>query len=638
MGIYDSNPVVLAATELDVRLAGKVLLDKQELVLREGERVGLVGRNGSGKSSLLRVLAGQEHFYTGQITMRKSLRVAFLPQELDLPAGETVRDSVLGGAAEILGLIHEYETTAPGRHLHDLEMAITARDGWNVESRLGMLLSALGTPPADRAVATLSGGERRRVGLARTLIDLPDLLLLDEPTNHLDTETIEWLEDFLTRSGRSCLFVTHDRYFLDRVATRVLELSYGHLYSYDGNYSDYLRRKAERLSEVETQEEKRLAFIRREIDWIRRGPQARATKSRSRIQRFEDAVNQDALQRERDIELLLPPAPKMGNIVVTLQQAALAVGGRTLFSGLDLEFTPGMRLGIVGRNGMGKTSLLRLLLGQLSPSSGTVRIGERVMFNYADQHRVALHDDLTVYEEVGEGNDFVLFDGRKITIWTYLKNYLFQDDEINTKVGQLSGGERNRLVLAMLLKNGGNFLLLDEPTNDLDLATLRVLEEALCDFDGCVAVVSHDRYFLNRVCTHILVFEPEGRLFFQPGDYSYYVQKRAERQLAARAEAPPAGKTPAGGGLVATGRGVDRPADGPRRLKWAEKRELDGMEDAIAAAEAEVAELEEIFGRPDFHATHGRQSDALVARLDAARAEVARLYDRWAELEEIANG
>ncbi len=362
MGIYDSNPVVLSATDLDIRLAGSVLLDKQELVLREGERVGLIGRNGSGKSTLLRVLAGQEHFFTGEISTRKGLRIAFLPQELDLPTGRTVRDCILAGADEILNLIHEYETTAPGQHLHELEMAITARDGWNVESRLDMLLTALNAPSPERVIDTLSGGERRRVGLAQTLLDLPDLLLLDEPTNHLDAETIEWLEDFLMRSNRSCLFVTHDRYFLERLATRILELSYGRVYSYDGNYSEFLRRKTERLNEAEAQEEKRLAFIRREIDWIRRGPQARTTKSRSRIQRFEAAVNQDALQRERDIDLLLPPAPKMGNIIVSLQQVTLSLGERTLFANLDLEFTPGMRLGIVGRNGAGKTSLLRLIL------------------------------------------------------------------------------------------------------------------------------------------------------------------------------------------------------------------------------------------------------------------------------------
>ncbi len=629
MGIYDSNPVVLSATDLDIRLAGSVLLDKQELVLREGERVGLIGRNGSGKSTLLRVLAGQEHFFTGEISTRKGLRIAFLPQELDLPTGRTVRDCILAGADEILNLIHEYETTAPGQHLHDLEMAITARDGWNVESRLDMLLTALNAPSPERVIDTLSGGERRRVGLAQTLIDLPDLLLLDEPTNHLDAETIEWLEDFLMRSNRSCLFVTHDRYFLERLATRILELSYGRVYSYDGNYSEFLRRKTERLNEAEAQEEKRLAFIRREIDWIRRGPQARTTKSRSRIQRFEAAVNQDALQRERDIDLLLPSAPKMGNIIVSLQQVTLCLGERTLFANLDLEFTPGMRLGIVGRNGAGKTSLLRLILGELAPTAGVVRIGERVVFNYADQHRVSLHDDLTVYEEVGEGNDFVMFGERKINIWAYLKNYLFQDDTINTKVGQLSGGERNRLVLAMLLKTGGNFLLLDEPTNDLDLPTLRVLEEALCDFEGCVAVVSHDRYFLNRVCTHILVFEPDGTLFFQPGNYSYYAQKRAERQAAQKSDAKPAAAVDSGK--------TERASDGVRRLKWAEKRELEGMEQAIVEAEAEVSELEEIFSRPDFHATYGRQSDELLAKLNAAKAEVARLYDRWAELEEIAN-
>ena len=343
MGIYDSNPVVLSATDLDIRLAGSVLLDKQELVLREGERVGLIGRNGSGKSTLLRVLAGQEHFFTGEISKRKGLRIAFLPQELDLPAGRTVRDCVLAGADEILNLIHEYETTAPGQHLHELEMAITARDGWNVESRFDMLLTALSTPSPERVIDTLSGGERRRVGLARTLIDLSDLLLLDEPTNHLDAETIEWLEDFLLRSNRSCLFVTHDRYFLERLATRILELSYGRVYSYDGNYSEFLRRKAERLDEAEAQEEKRLAFIRREIDWIRRGPQARTTKSRSRIQRFEAAVNQDALQRERDIDLLLPPAPKMGNIIVSLQQVTLSLDERTLFANLDRVYA-GMRL------------------------------------------------------------------------------------------------------------------------------------------------------------------------------------------------------------------------------------------------------------------------------------------------------
>ena len=528
MGIYDSNPVVLSATDLDIRLAGSVLLDKQELVLREGERVGLIGRNGSGKSTLLRVLAGQEHFFTGEISTRKGLRIAFLPQELDLPVGRTVRDCILAGADEILNLIHEYETTAPGQHLHELEMAITARDGWNVESRLDMLLTALNAPSPERVIDTLSGGERRRVGLAQTLIDLPDLLLLDEPTNHLDAETIEWLEDFLMRSNRSCLFVTHDRYFLERLATRILELSYGRVYSYDGNYSEFLRRKTERLNEAEAQEEKRLAFIRREIDWIRRGPQARTTKSRSRIQRFEAAVNQDALQRERDIDLLLPSAPKMGNIIVSLQQVTLSLGERTLFANLDLEFTPGMRLGIVGRNGAGKTSLLRLILGELAPTAGVVRIGERVVFNYADQHRVSLHDDLTVYEEVGEGNDFVMFGERKINIWAYLKNYLFQDDTINTKVGQLSGGERARLLLAKILKRGGNFIVLDEPTNDLDLSTLRVLEDALLNFEGCVLIVSHDRYFLNRICTGIIAFEKTGGIRYNPGNYDDYMSQLAK--------------------------------------------------------------------------------------------------------------
>ena len=624
MGIYDSNPVMLSATALHFQIAENVLIDNQDLIVREGERVALVGRNGTGKSSLLRILSGHEQFFTGELSTRKHLRLNYLPQEVNLTPGRTVRECILEGAQDILDMISEFERTS-GRRQHELEEEIVRRNGWDLENTVQTLASALMIPPLDRCADSLSGGEKRRVGLAKVLVDLPDMILLDEPTNHLDAETIEWLEDYICKSSRTFLLITHDRYFLDKVATRVLELSYGKIYSYDGNYSEYLRRKAERLSEAEAQEEKRLAFIRREIDWIRRAPQARGTKSWSRIQRFEEAYNKDPLKREQFVELLIPPAPPVGNIIVNMQGVSLSLGGKTLIDGLDLNFEKGMRLGIIGRNGLGKTSLLRMILGELQPDSGTIRVGDRVQFNYADQHRVMLHDEKTVFQEVGEGNDFVMFDGRKVSLWTYLRNFLFQDNEINSQVGRLSGGERNRLVLSIILKRGGNFLLMDEPTNDLDLPTLRILEEALADFGGCLAVVSHDRYFLDRVCTHILAFEDDGGLFFTPGNYSYYAQKRRERLAAVQAEAVKPVKEES----------QRKEKSSERRLKWSEKKELEGMEDAIMKAEQAVSDIEALFQLPDFHQKYGKQTNELMEKLAKAKAEVARLYARWEELESI---
>ena len=615
-------PVILTASDLTATIGTRTLIDAQEVLLRKGERIGLVGRNGSGKSTLLRILAGEEHFFSGRIDRQPGLRQAYLAQEIRLDNSLNLRDNILAGAADTLGLIHRYEQEHGTAH-DQLEREIAARDGWNLETRLRELATALAVPPLDRLPTTLSGGEQRRVALCRAVIDLPDLLLLDEPTNHLDTQTIEWLEEYLGRYRGTCLLITHDRHFLDQACTRILELDHGVLYSYPGNYTEFLRQKAERAEQTQQREEKRLAFIRREIEWIRRGPKARGTKSWSRIQRFNAAVEAGPPPPDRDVELLLPPAPGFGDIIARLTDVTLTLGGRTLFSHLNLDFTAGMRLGIVGRNGLGKTSLLRLLDRDLAPTSGEVRIGERTVMNYADQHRVVLHDDLTVADDIAEGSDHVLFGNRKIAVWTYLRRFLFQDEEITTRIGELSGGERNRLVLAKILKNGGNFLLLDEPTNDLDLNTLRVLEESLCDFPGCVAVVSHDRYFLNRVATHILAFEDDGSLFFQPGDYQYYAEKLRERRAQAQAASAPAPAASA------------RPARAPKnRLTWKEQRELEGMEDAIAEAEQAVADLEATFSAPDFHARYGARAADLTRQLDEAKARVEALYARWSELEE----
>lgn len=628
---FDNAPVAITATALDVHIADSIILDHQDLLVHDGERIGLVGRNGSGKSTLLKILAGQEHFYTGDVALRKGIRAAYLPQEVSLVNGLTVRENILRGVSEVLQLLHDYEKATPGTNSEELERRITALNGWDIDNRLEMLLSHLEAPEPDRLVDNLSGGEKRRVGLCRTLIGQPELLLLDEPTNHLDADTVDWLENYLNRSSATVLYVTHDRAFLDHTCTRIIELSYGKLYHYEGNYSDFLRQKADRIAEAESLEEKRLAFIRREIDWIRRAPCARGTKQQARIQRFEAAANQEALKREGDVSLVLPPPEQTGNIILELKDVGMAFAGQSLFSHLNLHFERGMKLGIVGKNGLGKTTLLRLILGELQPTEGSIKIGDRTRFNYADQHRVHLNDSKTVFEEIGEGNDFVLFDGRKINIWTYLKSYLFQDDEVNTKVGRLSGGERNRLVLAKILKKGGNFLILDEPTNDLDLPTLRVLEEALNDFDGCVIVVSHDRYFLDRVCTDILAFEGDGKTFVQPGNWSYYAQKRAERRQSEQQSsvAKPASKP------------SSAPSAAPatsRKLKWAEARELETMEEAIAQAEQEVADIEAIFSSPDFHVQHGKQTNELNAKLEQAKKHVEQLYERWEYLEKVRTG
>lgn len=618
--------MVLSASGLTAGVGERLFVDNQELLLRAGEKVGLVGRNGAGKSTLLKILVGEEHFFAGQITFRKGVRSVYLPQAIRLDESRTVRENILDGARETMELVARYESHAGShRESEELERQISARDGWNIDSRMRELATSLAVPALDRNAGELSGGEKRRVALCRALLDEPELLLLDEPTNHLDAETIAWLEEYLNSMRGTCFFVTHDRYFLDCVCSRILELSAGKFYSYPGNYTDFLRLKAEREEEQAMQEGCRLAFIRREIDWIRRGPKARGTKSWSRIQRFNEAVAAAPPPPEREAELLMPPPEKFGDIIAELKDVTLRRSGKVLFSHLSMSFTAGMRLGIIGRNGLGKSSFLKLLLGQLSPDGGTVRIGERTRMNYADQHREELNDERTVVEEVGEGNEHVMFGNRKIAVWTYLRRFLFQDEEILTKVGELSGGERNRLVLAKILKRGGNFLLLDEPTNDLDLPTLRVLEESLMDFGGCAAIVSHDRYFLNRVCTDILAFEDNGEVVFQHGDYQYYVEKHPRKNtISPDHSAPPQTK-----------KSEETPSAGKDRVRltWKEQRELEGMEAAIAGAEARVAEIEQLFSSPDFHVKYGARTAELTAEMNEAKARVEALYARWEELE-----
>src|SRR6266536_234150 len=487
-----STAVIASASNLSVKYGTQVVLDGATIAFREGEHIGLVGRNGSGKSTFLQIAADVAQADSGEFTRRRDLVTGYMPQLSGLDDATTVHANILSGAQRILDLIAEYERVPGDSPLSaTLLDQIAEADGWNLEHRIKSLITNLHAPESDRVVGTLSGGERRRVALCRALLARPDFLILDEPTNHLDTGSIEWLEDFLARYAGTCLFVTHDRYFLDRVATRIVELSRGEFTSYDGNYTDYLLARVRRQAVEEMQEHKRQKFLKRELQWVRRAPRARRTKSVDRVERYFEMAAQEAPEAE--------------------------LGVRTLFQHVNLNLVAGERLGVVGRNGLGKSSLLKVILQELPSASGAVEIGARTQINYVDQNRLLLDDEKTVWEEVGSGGEHVALGEQSITLRAYLRRFLFSEERINTKISQLSGGERSRVLLAKILKRGGNVLMLDEPTNDLDLGTLRLLEEALVAFGGCVIVVSHDRYFLNRVCTSILAFEGEGRVVYHVG-------------------------------------------------------------------------------------------------------------------------
>lgn len=621
---------ILTATDLFVRYNERVILDRASLTIEERDRIGMVGRNGSGKSTFLRILNGLQEPDSGEITKKRDLVIGYLPQEFSLDKDLSVIENVRAGAKRLLELIAKFETLPAASPLHDeIEHQIQALDGWTLENRIATAMDHLHCPPASNSIENLSGGEMRRVALCRAIISRPDLLILDEPTNHLDTESIEWLGDFLENYPGAFLLVTHDRYFLDRITNSIAEVSNGKIYSYTGNYTDYLLTKAEREASAEVTEHKRQMFLRRELEWVRRGPKARTTKSKSRLDRYFEVAGQKAMEIDKDVDLVIPPPPPLPNRIVELNNVGMVLGGKELFSGIDLSFTAGQRLGITGRNGLGKTTLLKVILGEVEPTEGTVKTGQLTRFNYVDQGRLQLNEERTVLEEVSDGTEFVIFGEHRLSLRAYLKRFLFTDDRITTQVKYLSGGERSRLLLARILKNGGNFLVLDEPTNDLDLATLRILEEALIAFPGVVLIVSHDRYFLNRVCTSILAFEGEGRVFYSEGNYDYYLEKK---QRSAPSISVPPSFTEQPKGRPETQRIATTK---PRKLTFKESKELEGMDAAIEEAEKNVARIEAVFVDPDFHRKYGTETDQLLAELKQAKESAAALYARWEELEAI---
>lgn len=622
-----ADNVLWAAEELSLSIGRQTLYDNTEFSISSGERVGLVGRNGSGKSTLFRLITGEELPGGGSITRARELRVALLPQEFRLDGNRSIAENVAEGLAWFRELQHKFETLSVNSPEHAaIDHQLMLHDGWNLDNKLDLVLEKLGLTDRDRLCGTLSGGEQRRVALARAIVTEPDLLLLDEPTNHLDVGTVEWIENFLADYRGSCLFITHDRCFLDRISTRIVELSHGKFYSYQGSYADFLAAKAERETREDIAEEKRRSFLRSEIEWVRRSPKARLKRNLGRMKRFDEIAARSGPIRDSDMELLIPAASRLGNKTVELKNVSLSFGSRKIIDDFSFEFEPGSRIGLVGPNGIGKSTLLKIITGSLIPDQGEAVAAPTVEFNYIDQSRLVLDPEKSVLEEIGEGVENVQLGTEKISVWGYLKRFLFEDERINTKIKYLSGGERARLTLAKILKQGGNFLILDEPTNDLDLSSLRLLEEALLSYSGCLLVVSHDRYFLNRVCTGILTFDPGGKIVYTPGDYDYSLEKRRERRAAA--EPAPVRETTKPSAAPAPA-----PARTPRKLSFKENRELEGMEEAVTAAEEKIAEIEACFGDPDFFEKYGNRSAELQRELDAARAEAARLYQRWEELE-----
>ena len=515
-----------------------------------GAKIGVIGLNGSGKSSLLKILSGVDSDYLGKTILSAGYTVGYLEQEPRLDETKTVRQIVEQGVQSTMDLIHEYNKINEqfAEPMSDDEMAklcdrqaavqekLDALDAWDIDSRLEMAMDALRCPPGDTQVKVLSGCEKRRVALCRLLLIKPDILLLDEPTNHLDAESVAWLEHHLQKYEGTIIAVTHDRYFLDNVAGWILELDRGQGIPWQGNYSSWLEQKQARLKSEEKTEGERIKTLERELEWIKMSPKGRHAKSKARINAYEELLGQNQEKESKTREIFIAPGPRLGDLVIETQNVTKAYGDNLLVEGMTFSLPPGGIVGIIGPNGAGKTTLFRMITGQEKPDSGTIRIGDTVKLAYIDQSRDALDPNKTIWEMISDGQDIVAIGTRQINSRAYVSRFNFSGTDQQKKVGTLSGGERNRVHLARMLKEGANVLLLDEPTNDLDVNTLRALEDALENFAGCVVVISHDRWFLDRICTHILAFEGESKTIWFDGNYSEYEEDRKKRLGAAASQ------------------------------------------------------------------------------------------------------
>ena len=529
-----------------IKQTNKTILKNIYLSFFYGAKIGIIGLNGAGKSTLLKIIAGIDNDYQGDVVWAPGYSVGYLPQDPPLDNNKTVLELVKEGVQEVVDALEEYEEInkkfgLPEYYENEDKMnelfarqaevqgILDSTDAWNLETRLNRAMAALNLPPADQKAEHLSGGERRRVALCRLLLKKPDVLLLDEPTNHLDAESIDWLEQHLNQYEGTVIAVTHDRYFLDDVAGWILELDRGEGIPWKGNYSSWLDQKSKRMAQEEKAASKRRKTLERELEWVRMAPKARQAKGKARLNSYDRLLNEDQKEKEQHLEIFIPNGPRLGNNVIEAQGISKSFGEKVLYKDLTFTLPPAGIIGVIGPNGVGKTTLFRLIMGLETPDSGTFSVGETVKLAYVDQQHKDIDPTKSVYEVVSQGNELMRMGGREINARAYLSRFNFAGADQEKKCGVLSGGERNRLQLALALKQEGNVLLLDEPTNDIDVNTLRALEEGLEAFAGCAAVISHDRWFLDRICTHILAFEGDGNVFFFDGNYSDYEVNKAKR-------------------------------------------------------------------------------------------------------------
>jgi energy-dependent translational throttle protein EttA len=525
---------------------GKQIIKNIYLSFFYGAKIGIIGLNGSGKSTVMKIIAGLDKSFQGDVVFSPGYSVGYLPQEPELDPNKTVRDIVLEGAQEIVDVLAEYEEinnafmdedvmSDPDKmdkliaRQGEVQDKIDALDAWELDTKIERAMDALRCPPDEQLIGTLSGGERRRVALCRLLLQNPDVLLLDEPTNHLDAESIDWLEQHLQQYKGTVIAVTHDRYFLDNVAGWILELDRGEGIPWKGNYTSWLEQKGKRLQEEEKTESKRQKMLARELEWVRMNPKARQAKSKARLQNYDKMLSADTREKEAKLEMPIPNGPRLGNNVIDALHVGKAFGDKLLYDDLNFKLPPAGIVGIIGPNGAGKTTIFKMIMSELSPDNGEFTVGDTVKIGYVDQSHKDIHPDKTVFDVVSNGLEYVEVGNDKINARAYLSKFNFNGSDQNKKVGILSGGERNRLHLAMTLKTEANVLLLDEPTNDIDVNTLRALEEGIENFAGCAVVISHDRWFLDRICTHILAFEGDSQVYWFEGSYSEYEENRKKR-------------------------------------------------------------------------------------------------------------
>ena len=539
----EPNKIIYSMIGVSKYYDKKVILKDIYLSYFYSAKIGVLGLNGSGKSSLLKILAGVDKDFNGETAVSPGFTIGLLEQEPKLDNDKTVKQIVEEGVQEVVDLLHQYDEINAkfGEEMTDDEMnaliekqakvqeKLDAIDAWDLDSKLEMALDVLGCPPPDTPVKVLSGGERRRVAMCRLLLRKPDILLLDEPTNHLDAETVAWLEAELNRYAGTVIAVTHDRYFLDNVAGWILELDRGEGIPWKGNYSSWLDQKQNRLVQEEKKETERQKTLQRELEWIKMSPRGRHAKSKARISSYEEMLNEENEKRQKDLEIYIPAGPRLGNVVIEAENVSKSYGDKLLFENLSFKLPPGGIVGVIGPNGAGKTTLFKMIVGQEKPDSGSFKIGDTVKLAYVDQSRDILDPDKTVWQMISSGSEVIDLGKRQVNSRAYVGQFNFNGADQQKKVGVLSGGERNRVHLAIALKAGANVILLDEPTNDLDVNTMRALEEGLLNFAGCAVVISHDRWFLDRICTHILSFEGDSKVIWFEGNFSDYQENRRER-------------------------------------------------------------------------------------------------------------